>query len=399
MFRIFLPLFLCAIALFSSCKKDEIAEKTEDPNDTTSVKAFTADSLLINQIQVIGSHNSYRLKTHEPIFNFVQSIRSLLPSSLDPNGWDYTHVPLPEQFSDYGIRQIELDIYYDPAGGRFYNRMGNQLVGEPVASGIADLNLPGFKVFHITDLDYNTNYITFKQALQAVKDWSEAHPRHLPIFILIEAKETSLAGIVPVGTWTETLPFDVAAFDALDAEIMDVFGEDLHHVITPDVVRGSAPTLREAVTTTGWPSIGDSRGKVVFLLDNDGSMADLYLQGHPSLQGRILFTDANTDDDHAAFIKRNDPFQSDIEALVSQGFLVRTRSDSNTDEARTGDVSSRERAFASGAQLISTDYYRPDPRYLTDSAWTDYSVRLPGNEVARLNPVNGPQKFQGGPIE
>lgn len=394
----FILFSFCLILAFSSCKKDEIAEKTENPNDTIPDAQFTADSLLISQIQVIGSHNSYRLKTHQPIYDFAQSISGLLPASLDPSDWDYEHIPLPEQFSDYGIRQIELDIYHDPDGGRFYNRMGNQLVGEPVESGIADLNTPGFKVLHIADLDYNTNYFTLKQALQAVKHWSEAHPNHLPIFILIEAKTTSLAGI-PFIAWTETLPFDAAAFDALDAEIMDVFGEDLHNVITPDDVRGEFPTLREAVTTRGWPKVGDSRGKVVFLLDNGGDEADTYLAGHPSLRGRILFTNGNTDDDHAAFMKRNNPFAADIEQLVQQGFIVRTRADSSPDAARTGDVRDRDRAFESGAQLISTDYYRPDPRHLTDTNWTDYSVRLPGNEVARLNPINGPSEFPGGPIE
>ncbi|MDZ4847398.1 MAG: phosphatidylinositol-specific phospholipase C1-like protein [Chitinophagales bacterium] len=393
-----IPLFLCAVVFFSSCKKDETAQKIIDPNDTIP-SDLVADSLLINQIQVIGSHNSYRTKTDELIFDFVQNLGSLLPANLDPDGWDYTHVPLPEQFSDYGIRQIELDIYHDPAGGRFYNRMGNQLVNEPTESGIADLNLPGLKVMHITDLDYNTNYITFKQALQAVKDWSDGHPSHLPIFILIETKETSLVGVVPFFTWTETLPFDVAAMNALDEEIMDVFGEDLHNLITPDVVRGSFATLEEAVTTRGWTSVGDSRGKVVFLLDNGGDAADFYLQGHPSLQGRILFVSGERGDAHAAFVKRNNPFETDIEQLVADGYLIRTRSDSETDEARTGDVTKRDRAFASGAQLISTDYYRADPRSDTSSEWSNYSVRLPNNEVARLNPVNGPESFIGGPIE
>lgn len=394
-----IPFLLCAILFFSSCKKDEVAEKMEKPNDTIPDTELIADSLLINQIQVIGSHNSYRLKTHEPIYDFAQSISGLLPSSLDPSDWDYTHIPLPEQFSDYGIRQIELDIYHDPDGGRFYKRMGNQLVSEPVESGIADLNTPGFKVLHIADLDYNTHYITFKQALQAVKDWSEAHPRHLPIFILVEAKTTSLAGTVPFVSWTETLPFDAAALDALDAEIAEVFGEDLHNVITPDAIRGEFATLREAVTTRGWTKVGDSRGKVVFLLDNAGDIVDTYLTGHASLQGRILFVDGDTDDDHAAFMKRNNPFASDIEQLVAHGFIVRTRADSSPDAARTGDVSDRDRALASGAQLVSTDYYRPDPRSDTSSEWTNYSVRLPNNEVARLNPVNGPAEYAGGPIE
>lgn len=383
------------IAFFSACEKDEIAQKKTDDADDDVV----ADSLRINQLQVIGSHNSYRLKTYQPIFDYVQNLKPLLPASLNPDGWDYTHLPLEEQFSDYGIRKIELDIYYDPAGGRFYNRMGNQLVGEPVESGIAELNEPGFKVIHIADVDYMTHYITFKQALQAVKNWSDAHPRHVPIFILIETKQTSLAGMVPLFSWTEALPFDANAMNAIDEEIKSVFGENLEQVLTPDDVRGSFATLNEAITTVGWPKLGKVRGKVVFLLNNGGSISDLYLDNHPSLQGRIMFTPSGTGRPESAFIMQNNPFNSNIETWVQQGYLVRTRSDSNTDEARTGDVAQRDRALASGAQLISTDYYRPDTRHLTDSGWTDYSVQLPGNVAARLNPVNGPKNFVGGEIE
>ncbi|HXH19638.1 MAG TPA: phosphatidylinositol-specific phospholipase C1-like protein [Chitinophagales bacterium] len=386
--------------LLSACKEETVELLQNNNHNDTTVSAMASDSLRLNQIQVIGSHNSYRLKTYEPLFNFLQGISGILPSSLDPDGLDYTHLPLDSQFSDYGIRQIELDIYYDPNGGLFYNRVGNRLINEPVESNIPELNQPGFKVLHIADIDYQTNYFTFRQALQAVKDWSDAHPRHLPIFILIETKETTLAGIVPLYPWTETLPFDAAAMDAIDREIKDVFGESLGKVITPDDVRGEFATLNEAVTTAGWPRIGESRGKVVFLLNNGGSVKDYYLQGHPSLQGRIMFVNSGAGKPESAFIMENNSKQTaDIRQWVKQGYLIRTRADDGTDEARTGDVSSRDSALASGAQLISTDYYRPDPRHDTSSVWTDYSVRFPGNAVARLNPVNGPAWFSGGAFE
>jgi len=51
--------------------------------------------------------------------------------------------------------------------------------------------------------------------------------------------------------------------------------------------------------------------------------------------------------------------------------------------------------LSSGAQLVSTDYYRPDPRADTSSKWTNYAVSFPNNELAILNPVNGPMKFVG----
>ena len=69
--------------------------------------------------------------------------------------------------------------------------------------------------------------------------------------------------------------------------------------------------------------------------------------------------------------------------------MVRTRTDSGTHEARSGSTERKEAAFASGAQIISTDYYRADPRADTSSAWSNYSVSFPDGKVARINPVNG----------
>ena len=76
----------------------------------------------------------------------------------------------------------------------------------------------------------------------------------------------------------------------------------------------------------------------------------------------------------AAWFKINDPIKDfdKIQQLVRDGFLVRTRADADTRQARTGDVTQRDKALASGAQFISTDYREPDRRL------SDYSVRFPG---------------------
>jgi hypothetical protein len=75
--------------------------------------------------------------------------------------------------------------------------------------------------------------------------------------------------------------------------------------------------------------------------------------------------------------------------------MVRTRADAGTWESRSGDYSRMNMAFSSGAQIISTDYYRPDERAPIDPDWSDYSVQLPNYVVARLNPVNGPLAYTG----
>ena len=87
----------------------------------------------------------------------------------------------------------------------------------------------------------------------------------------------------------------------------------------------------------------------------------------------------------AAWFKVNDPIKDfdKIQRLVKAGFLVRTRADADTRQARKGDVTQRDKALASGAQFVSTDYREPDRRL------SDYSVQFPGGQVARSNPVSG----------
>ncbi len=365
--------------IFVGCKKDT------DNNKEGVVDAW--DTIPMNQIQVLASHNSYRKKTYQPIFDSVQKLKALFPPNLNPDGWDYTHLPFPEQFNNYGVRSLEIDIYYDPTGGRFYNRGGMNLVGEPVASGIAVLQQPGYKVLHIPDVDFETQYYTFKQALQAVKDWSDAHSRHIPIVLYIETKQETAGDRVPVAGFVKGIPYTAESADELDAEIKSVFGANLDKVITPDKLRGSYATLREATLAGNWPKLKDARGKILFTMD--GGMEDVYKQGKPSLEGRAMFMFAKSTDTYAAFIIENTAKgnETKIANLVRQGFMVRTRADGGTTEARTGDYSKSIAAFNSGAQIVSTDYYMPDYRCDTSSIFTCYKVELPGKKVGRISPA------------
>jgi hypothetical protein len=176
--------------------------------------------------------------------------------------------------------------------------------------------------------------------------------------------------------------FTSTIFDALDAEIRSVFkpGE----MITPDEVRGDAPTLNEAIRTKGWPTLAKARGRVIFLLDQ-AHAGPVYAEGHPSLKGRLIFTNAKAGEPEAAFVEENDGTRAEIDALVKQGYLVRTRTDEGTEQARTNDRTRLDRALSSGAQMLSTDYPTSEP-----SQWSSFSVGLPGGLVARCNPINKP---------
>ena len=177
------------------------------------------------------------------------------------------------------------------------------------------------------------------------------------------------------------MPFDKEALDAIDAEIRSVFPDE--QLILPDDVRGDAVTLELAVLEQGWPSLAEARGRIIFALDNGGEKRDRYIEGHPSLEGRVMFTDSPPGTPEAAFMKRNNPLSEPghIEELVAQGYLVRTRADADTQQARDNDPTRREAALASGAHYISTDYPVPDP------AFSSYRVQIPGGGIARCNPV------------
>lgn len=363
--------FTMAAALISTCSL---------PAQTIDLAKQKQDKVVrINQIQVIGTHNSYHA-------GFAASERKFLEHSAPKalRSLDYRHAPLADQLTS-GVRQIEIDVYVDEKGGRFAHP---KIVDKIAAAGLPadpdfdprhEMDKPGFKVMHVQDLDERVTCHTLILCLNTVRDWSKANPGHLPLFILIESKEGAVAGL-PDATVAE--PFTSAVFDALDAEIRTVFKPA--EIITPDEVRGAYATLNAAVRAGQWPTLEKARGRVVFLLDGRKA-APVYAQGHPSLRGRLLFTNAVAGDPDAAFIEQNSGTREEIDNLVRQGYLVRTRTDEGTEQARTNDTTRRDLALSSGAQMISTDYPASEP-----ASWTGFSVGLPDGLVARCNPVNKP---------
>lgn len=341
-----------------------------------------AAGVRLNQVQVIGTHNSYHLAPAPGVLGLIAAASPKQAKALD-----YTHRPLAEQFSRLGIRQIELDVFADPRGGRFAEpsarkallALGKDPGPDPDPAGA--LRRPGMKVLHVPDVDFRTTAPTLVDALAQVRDWSKAHPRHVPLFVLVELKEQPGA------------PFDGPALDALDAEIRSVFAPA--GFLAPDAVRGDSATLPDALRRRGWPTLDAARGKVLFALDNTDAVRDRYLAGHPALQGRVMFASVAESHPAAAWMKVNDAVGDfdRIRHLVRSGFLVRTRADADTAEARANDPSRRDRALASGAQFVSTDYPEPDPRL------SPYRVGLPGGVVARANPVSGDPSLAGLDLE
>lgn len=311
--------------------------------------SLKAQDLKMNQVQVIGSHNSYKIGIEQPLQDLIVASRP------EAKGLDYEHIPPVEQL-DLGLRSLELDAVYDPEGGKFAHPKGLQTLnsfGTPTQPYDSEaMKDPGFKVLHIPDIDFRSHCLTFIGCLSDIKTWSQAHSDHLPIIITINPKNSG----VSMPGYTKVIPFDKQVLEALDEEILEVF--DVDELITPKLVKGKQKSLRNAIVNKGWPDLAEARGKVLFVLDAGTELNSLYVSADDDYENP-MFSSVAAEHSHAAFFIMNNPKEqeAEISEMVKQGFMVRTRSDANTKEARTGDKTRFEAAMRSGAHVITTDYY------------------------------------------
>jgi len=363
---------------------------TTPAGGTAPVKGYPNDGTLkLNQIQMIGSHNSYHLRTPEALRDKIETVIPGLTSS-----WDYQLDPIDKQLTQ-GVRQFEIDVHLDP-DNRFATHSLMKLAGLPDDTP-AEMKQPGLKVFHIQDLDFASSCLTFKACLTTINQWSDANPGHAPILVLVEAKadpipETPLPA-QPEIKLAQSVPWDKGNLGQIDDEIKAVMKAD--KMITPDQVRGSYPTLEAAVLANNWPTLGQARGKLMFALDND-DLRDAYADGHPSLQGRVMFTDGPPGAPESAYIGQNnaaDP-PGKVDDLVKKGYVVRTLPDPDDVMIGKTETERRDISIKSGANWLSTNYPVPDT-----SVGVTYTVTLPGATPGRCNPVTAPPTCKPSDIE
>lgn len=303
----------------------------------------------ITAVQLKGTHNSYHIDPAPTGGSFWALGLNLLIGE-----YRYTHDPILEQL-ERGVRHFEFDIHFG-RGGRVLN-------------------------YHLPVLDPDTRCKCLATCLGTIKTWSDRHPTHLPVFVLLEVK---------YHTWVEDYrafanPPGDADFRRIEDTIVAAWaggasasGGGDHHdggggrLFVPDELRGNFSTLNGAVRRCGWPSVGEMRQKTVFALLDSGGVRDAYLKGeHAGLRGRLMFTLASfggaalTDPD-VAMIKNDSPTLllpadtgkagagvglAGIQEAVGLGFLVRTRGTVVDDNSAKRLRAARD----SGAQLISMD--------------------------------------------
>ncbi|MCP5181653.1 MAG: hypothetical protein H6993_08580 [Pseudomonadales bacterium] len=279
-----------------------------------SVLTACATSPRLNEIQFVGSHNSYKVGLSA---DTRAALATANPAAL--SALDYAHRPLAEQL-DLGIRQLELDIFNNPADGTF-----------PVG--------------HVQVIDMRSHCAELRLCLRQVNAWSTAHPRHVPLWISFNLKDEHIDGL------PDPIPFDAAALNRLDSVLREELGT---RILPPGTVG-----------PPHWPRLDDVRGTFVLILDEGGAKQQWYER---NWRTRPMFMNVDAAHPAAAVMILNDPIEdfAKIGAMVRQGFLVRTRADADTREARLNDTARRDAAFASGAHAVSTDYYLPATQVNTD---------------------------------
>jgi hypothetical protein len=332
----------------------------------------------LNDIRILASHNSYKKLPHPKVVKFLSRFKKRLGEENNPIQLDYGHLPIETQMSDYNIRGLELDVYYDPKGSLYRKRKINRfIIGQKVKVRDEKMKQPGFKLLHIPDIDFETNYLTFIDALKSVKSWSKNNPNHSPIFINVEVKGTSAADeskFLRILGFKRAIPMDSLAFISLNNEILSVFSDG--EIYKPIQLQSNYNCIKDRIFSEGWPLLSECMGKIFFILQ--GNNEDIYrkiLQNDKSL---CMFAYDEPGASNTAFVIRNNSKNKEREiGLLSDYYIIRTRTDAGTIQARNNDYSDFVSALKSNAQIISTDYYKPDQRF------SDFKIILKGMDKTR----------------
>ena len=306
-----------------------------EPGDGDGDGSPLDELLTIAHMQVKGTHNSYHV---EPLIPFDAS-------------HEYSHPPLDVQLEDFGVRAFELDLH----------RNGSEL-----------------QVYHILVIDDVSTCDTLVECLTAIKSWSDQHLEHVPITVWFEIKDS-----------TGGMPIDDLLL--VDQTILDVFPPS--RVLTPDFVRGGHATLREAIETDGWPTLAQTRGKILFaILNGDHPSVAAYTYGHTSLLGRMMFV--GVDDftsPYAALSKINDPASGEIAQAHAAGVLTA----SNT----CGAGQDEEDCFAELAAGMMTGTHNLMDDFLAPGESMTYFLDLPDGSPVRCNEATAPPECTAAALE
>ncbi|MBU1093472.1 MAG: hypothetical protein KKH01_03325 [Firmicutes bacterium] len=270
-------------------------------------------SIKLNDIKMLASHNSYK-SNGTVLGRFFIGLGS---TPEEAQALKYGYKNFTDQF-EAGIRSMEIDIR---------------------------MRKTEFMLTHVPLVDNGSIAPVFSLALEEIELFSGNNPNHVPIIILMEIKDDWMI----LDHALQVIGSD--QLDQLNNLIEDKLGDTL---FTPGDMLESGKTLNETIQTTGWPSVSDLLGKVIFVL-HPGNFTETYNELDPTLRSLPMFLGVYPDqisEPYASFVVHNDPDVAAISALVSQGYIVRTRIDADL----VYEQANYDAALESGAQILSSDY-------------------------------------------
>ncbi len=334
-------------ALEHAYANGEIAPVDESAFFEGGLAAELEAGIKFNELSFLGTHNSYQTSAIEETKKLYDSLSALTFGIYKPDAIEFESETLTDQLN-CGLRSFEMDIETFERDGEI-----------------------SFTCMHSPYFEMSTSCYDFSLALKEISMWSDNNPNHLPLTIIIEPKKTFL----PL---EDMKFFNIDYALALDETLKANLGEKL---FTPADMLRDYESFGEMRAADDWCKVKDMLGKVVVLL-HEGEVTEEYIAVDLSVKTQAMFPMLREKDinrDCASFILSNKPeelLEISEEVIGEKKIMVRTRADKFgqiTDERR-------ENAFASGANIISTDY-----PVRTDSEYGDYIVTFSEKSTVRKN--------------
>ncbi|MDR1410364.1 MAG: hypothetical protein LBJ12_08955 [Oscillospiraceae bacterium] len=296
------------------------------------------DGVKFNQLRGIITHNSYKQQ--------MPPVSSLIFNSLYRFGvgrkaeFEYTFQPLSDQLNS-GVMGLELDVSYTKE-----------------KDGLAR-----FLFCHAPLIDMNSSAIDAAAAFREIALWSQAHPKHLPIVLLLEPKDISIPPFKLYG-------MDDGHLADFDRIVRENLGEAL---LMPAEMLGGYSDFAAMRKADGWLPLEKTLGKVIALL-HPGHVTDAYFALDGTLRTQAMFPALGRNEwenPQASFVLVNDPkeaYDNRAKLIEEQNLIVRSRLDSYPDYT----PEEYKLCMESGAQWMSSDYPIPwgeDPNGTGQPLW------------------------------
>lgn len=293
------------------------AEKV-DEQSFCSFDLDDADQYSFNDLQLIASHNSYKLYQPTLSYWFANTFYSL--AGYDGDIMQYENKTTTQQLN-MGIRSLEWDI--QSYSGEF----------------------DGYIVQHESYIDPLSSIPNLELAFEEVLMWSEYNEEHIPIVIIIECKDSTVPDFGKENITTAEQIYELSLM------ISEVLGDKLY---TPSDMLGDYDTLEDMRLADDYPSLDEMLGKIVVIL-HCGDYCENY-SAVIDFEDQLLFTALENETSCFTIYNYPDLEAEEIEYFISEGYMIRTR----ISEWLIQSSKIEQIGIDSGSNILSSDYLYED---------------------------------------